>query len=267
MSDMNLAILRQRLSRLPVTEIRFLEQTGSTNDDALAWISAGAPDRSLVAADEQTAGRGRMDRHWVTRRGTSLAFSVIFKPNASDQIPFFAPLGALGVAMALETLNPMAKPLIKWPNDVLVGGKKVCGILAEASWEGDRLAGVVLGIGINIATSAVRLEDDFLFPADSLQNSLGKEVDRVDLLVEVLDQVFNWQNRLGSTEFIAEWNKRLAFRGEQVHINRPGLDEINGEVMRIGEDGLLRVRQDNGTETSVSAGDVSLRHTGWKLKE
>jgi BirA family transcriptional regulator, biotin operon repressor / biotin---[acetyl-CoA-carboxylase] ligase len=267
MSDLSLAILQQRLAGLPVGEIRFYEQTGSTNDDALAWISAGAPDGSLVAADEQTAGRGRMDRKWVTRRGTSLAFSVIFKPEASERIPFYAPLGALGVAMALETLAPGSNPLIKWPNDVLIGGKKVCGILAEAAWEGNRLAGVVLGIGINIATSAVRREDEFLFPASSLQYSLGKEIDRSCLLAEVLKLVFAWQNRLGSAEFISEWNNRLAFKGEQVHINRPGMDGITGEVMRIGQDGLIWIRQDNGTETPVSAGDVSLRQTGLKLKE
>lgn len=267
MADMDLSILQQRLSGLTMGDIRYYEQTGSTNDDALAWISAGAADRSLVVADEQTAGRGRMDRHWVTRRGTSLAFSVIFRPDASDRIPFYAPLGALGVAMALEVMVPTAEPRIKWPNDVLLGGMKVCGILAEASWEGDRLAGVVLGIGINIATSAIRLEDDFLFPADSLQHSLGKEIDRVSLLAEVLKQVFNWQNRLGSKEFMTEWNNRLAFKGEQVQINRPGLDAVTGVVMRIGEDGLLRIKQDNGTETLVSAGDVSLRQTGWKLKE
>jgi BirA family biotin operon repressor/biotin-[acetyl-CoA-carboxylase] ligase len=172
----------------------------------------------------------------------------------------------LGIALALETLTS-ANPQIKWPNDVLLGGKKVSGILAEAAWEGARLTGLVLGIGINIATSAVRLEDDFLFPADSLQHSLGRAVDRVDLLVEVLRQIFHWQNRLGSTEFITEWNNRLAFRGEQVRINRPGDEVITGEVLRIGQDGLLWIRQDDGKEIPVSAGDVSLRQTDPKPRE
>jgi BirA family biotin operon repressor/biotin-[acetyl-CoA-carboxylase] ligase len=266
MEDINLEILQRRLTGMPVSEIRYYERTGSTNDDALKWINKGAPDKSLVTADEQTAGRGRMQRHWVTRKGTSLAFSVIFRPDASDWVPFYAPLGALGMALALETLTS-ATPQIKWPNDVLLGGKKVCGILAEAAWEGDRLIGLVLGIGINIATSAVRLEDDFLFPADSLQHSLGRTVDRVELLVEVLRQIFHWQNRLGSTEFITQWNKRLAFRGEQVRINQPGMEAVTGEVLRIGQDGLLWIRQDNGKDIAVSAGDVSLRQTNPKLRE
>jgi BirA family biotin operon repressor/biotin-[acetyl-CoA-carboxylase] ligase len=266
MSNFNLDILKQRLSGLPVSQIRYYEQTGSTNDDALDWINHGAPDRSLVIADEQTAGRGRMDRRWITRKGTSLAFSVIFKPEASEQVPFYAPLGALGVALALENAAN-AHPSIKWPNDVLLGGKKVCGILAEAAWEGELLAGLVLGIGINIATSAVRLEDDFLFPADSIQHSLGKDLNRVELLAETLKQIFLWQNRLGSPDFVTEWNNRLAFRGQRVFINRPGMDGVAGEVLRIGQDGLLWIRQDNGIDISVSAGDVSLRQIGPKLNE
>jgi BirA family biotin operon repressor/biotin-[acetyl-CoA-carboxylase] ligase len=265
-NDLSPDILKQRLAGLPVSDIRYYEQTGSTNDDALEWINQGAPDKGLVVADEQTAGRGRMDRRWVTRRGTSLAFSVIFKPEATELVPFYAPLGALGVALALEAAVE-AQPSIKWPNDVLVGGKKVCGILAEAAWEGDRLAGLVLGIGINIATSAVRLEDDFLFPADSLQHSLGRALNRVELLVETLKQIFLWQNRLGSAEFMTEWNNRLAFRGQRVYINRPGMDGVAGEVLRIGQDGLLWIRQDNNIDISVSAGDVSLRQTGPKLNE
>ncbi len=266
MNDLNQESLQKHLIGLPVSAFRYFEQTGSTNDDALEWIGNGAPDGSLVIADEQTAGRGRMDRKWVTRKGTSLAFSVIFRPEGSDRVPFYAPLGALGVALALETMST-ARPQIKWPNDVLVGGKKVCGILAEASWEGDRLAGLVLGIGINIATSSVSLEDDFLFPADSLQHGLGTDLNRMDLLVEVLRHIFLWQDRVGSDAFLTEWNNRLAFQGQEVHINRPGLEGITGEVLRIGQDGKLWVRQINGKDISISAGDVSLRQTASKMDQ
>ncbi len=266
MNELNLENLQKRLTALPVSAFRYYEQTGSTNDDALAWIGNDAPDGSLVISDEQTAGRGRMDRKWVTRKGTSLAFSLIFRPEGSERVPFYAPLGALGVALALETMTT-ARPQIKWPNDVLLGGKKVCGILAEASWEGDRLAGLVLGVGINIATSSVSLEDDFLFPADSLQHGLGTDLNRIDLLVEVLRHIFLWQDRIGSEEFLAEWNNRLAFHGQEVHINRPGMEGITGEVLRIGDDGKLWIRQKNGKDISISAGDVSLRQTTAKLDQ
>ncbi len=248
-------ILRERLSHLPIAEIRYFDVTGSTNDDALAWIDLGARDGSLVMANEQTAGRGRMQRRWITRRNTSLAFTLIFRPEKTDLIPFNSPLGALGVAIALENLSD-AHPQIKWPNDVLLNGKKVCGILTEASWQGDRLAGVVIGIGINIASSAIHPEDDFIFPAGTLEKCLEKPPDRLDLLAEVIRLIFLWQPKLGSPEFLEAWNQRLAFRGKRVKINCPGQEILNGEILYIDQDGCLRVKQDNGEEVSISAGDA-----------
>jgi BirA family biotin operon repressor/biotin-[acetyl-CoA-carboxylase] ligase len=257
-TSINLEILRKRLAGLPVTDIRYFDIIGSTNDDALDWISRGASDGSLVVADEQTAGRGRMQRKWLTRKGTSLAFSLIFHPETNPNIPLYAPLGALGVAMALEKLYHV-QPRIKWPNDVLLNRKKVCGILTEASWQEDRLEGVVLGIGINIASSAVRAEDDFIFPAGTLQSVLDLPIDRLDLLVEVLKTIFSMREFLGSPEFIQAWNDRLAFKGEQVKINLPGDEFLEGSVSHISQDGLLWIRQKDGKEISISAGDVSLR--------
>jgi BirA family biotin operon repressor/biotin-[acetyl-CoA-carboxylase] ligase len=259
MSDYNLNLenIRARLSHLPISRIIYFDVTGSTNDDALAWINRGAGDGCLVVADAQMAGRGRMQRKWVTRQGTALAFSLILKPQATDRLALYAPLGALAVARALEDLTG-ASPQIKWPNDVLIDRKKVCGILVEAAWQGDELSGVVLGIGINVASSAVRLEDGFLFPADSLQNRLGKEIDRLELLAEVLRSIFFWRQQLGSPRFLQEWNQRLAFRGEQVQINCPGQGVLTGEILHIAQDGVLWIRRENGEEVPVLAGDVEL---------
>ncbi len=264
--ELNLASLQSRLSDLPVSDIRYFDVTGSTNDDALKWIDKGATDGSLIVADEQTAGRGRLQRKWVTRKGSALAFSLIFRTQETTYLPLYAPLGALGVSMALEELTD-SHPEIKWPNDVLIHGKKVCGILTEATWQGSQLAGLVLGIGINIASTAVRLEDDFLFPADSLQNSLGKQIDRTDLLVAVLRLIFLWREKLGSDDFIEEWNRRLAFRGEQVQINRPGQETLSGVLLKIAQDGLLWIRRDDGEELPVLAGDISLRIKNSKPEE
>lgn len=256
-TGLDLETLQTRLAHVPVTGIRYYDVTGSTNDDALAWIDEGAENGCLIVADVQTAGRGRLDHTWITRSASALAFSLIFKTQQTVGLPLFAPLGALGVCMALENLSGI-NPQIKWPNDVLVNRKKVCGILTEASWQGDGLVGVVLGIGINVASSAVRLDDDFRFPADSLQNSLGKQIDRMDLLVEIIRLVFLWQQKMGSGEFIQEWNRRLAFRGERVQINRPGKDILTGNVVQVSQDGLLLIRQENGEEVPVSAGDVGI---------
>jgi BirA family transcriptional regulator, biotin operon repressor / biotin---[acetyl-CoA-carboxylase] ligase len=256
--QINLELLRERLAGFPIPEIRYFDVTGSTNDDAMKWISHGALDGSLIVADEQTAGRGRFQRKWVTRKGTSLAFSLIFHPETNTNLPLYAPLGALGVALAIEELYP-AHPQIKWPNDVLLNHKKVCGILTEASWQETRLEGVVLGIGINIASSAIRAEDEFIFPASTLQSHLEKPVNRLDLLAEIIRFIFIWRQQLDSVDFIQAWNERLAFRGETVHINRPGQEILTGTIMHISQDGLLWIRQKDGKEISVSAGDVSLK--------
>jgi BirA family transcriptional regulator, biotin operon repressor / biotin---[acetyl-CoA-carboxylase] ligase len=256
--SINLERLHERLAGLPVPDIRYFDVTGSTNNDALEWITHGAQDGCLVVADEQTAGRGRFQRKWVTRKGTSLAFSLIFHPQLQTNLPLYAPLGAMGVALAMEELYS-AHPQIKWPNDVLLNRKKVCGILTEASWQEARLEGIVLGIGINIASSAVRTEDEFIFPASTLQSNLEKPVNRLDLLAEVIRFIFMWRQRLDSIDFIQAWNDRLAFRGETVQINRPGQDILSGKIMHISLDGLLWIRLKDGKEISVSAGDVSLQ--------
>ncbi|PIZ25632.1 MAG: biotin--[acetyl-CoA-carboxylase] ligase, partial [Chloroflexi bacterium CG_4_10_14_0_8_um_filter_57_5] len=140
---MNERELRRTLSDLPLGGVRYYEQTGSTNDVALAWASAGAPDLALVIADEQTAGRGRLGRKWVTPPGAALAFSLVLRPRPveRDVIPLYSALGALAVVSALEEKYGL-KPEIKWPNDVLVRGRKLCGILAEAVWLGSQAESV-----------------------------------------------------------------------------------------------------------------------------
>ncbi|MEN4100610.1 MAG: biotin--[acetyl-CoA-carboxylase] ligase, partial [Anaerolineaceae bacterium] len=118
------------LAGLPVSELRYFDSIGSTNDEALRWAEQGAPDAALVVADTQTAGRGRMDRRWVTRPGVALAFSLALRPTPveASALGLFSPLGALAVAAALrENYGLLAE--VKWPNDVLLERRKCCGIL------------------------------------------------------------------------------------------------------------------------------------------
>jgi BirA family biotin operon repressor/biotin-[acetyl-CoA-carboxylase] ligase len=254
----SLAIIQAALQGLPISDIRYFESTGSTNDDALRWIAEGAKDGSLVIANEQTSGRGRMDRKWVTRKDTSLAFSLILHPETSSHIPMFAPLGALAVALSLEKLFE-ACPQIKWPNDVLLDRRKICGILTEASWREENLQGVVMGIGINIASNAVLAADEFIFPASTLQSCLNTPVDRLEILAEVLRQIFLWQERVGSPDFLRIWGDHLAFSGEEVIVHQPGRDPATGIFTGITPEGSLIIRQESGMELVITAGDVSLR--------
>lgn len=263
---MDESLLRQRLATLPIPAMRYFPSTGSTNDEALAWAEDGAPDGALVVADEQTRGRGRMERRWVTRPGAALAFSLALRPSKAEQRQsgLFSPLGALAVSEALMADGLSAA--IKWPNDVLVAGRKVCGILAESVWQDQQLQAVVVGIGVNVSPDSVPPAGELNFPATSLETELGREVDRIDLLAGILQAFYSWRPRLGSPQFFQTWEQRLAFRGKPVCVIRAGGEEVYGQLAGIGPDGSLRLRLNDDREELVLAGEVSLRPVGWDEK-
>lgn len=256
---MDEAKLRARLAGLPIPDVRWFDALGSTNLEALRWASAGAPDGALVAADQQSAGRGRLGRKWVTNPGSALAFSLIVRPSTveKEQAGLFSPLAGLGVAFALDRLGLHSE--IKWPNDVLLGRRKTCGILAESAWVGEHLEALVLGIGVNVAPSSVPPAGELLFPATCVDAEAGRPVDRFELLAAILEEIFAWRPRLGSQDFLQTWQARLAFRGETVSVQRPGQDPLSGELLGVDAQGGLRLRDGNGIEISVLAGDVHLR--------
>ncbi len=251
--------LRSGLAGLPLPAIQYFDNLPSTNDLALAWADQGAPDFSLVAADSQSAGRGRLNRRWVTNTGVALAFSLVLRPNLHETgyLALFSPLAGLAVSLALEKLFNL-RPMIKWPNDVLLSRKKVAGILAEATWAGQTASAVILGIGINVAPSSVPPAHELLFPAISVEQETGHAVDRIALLRSVLEELLTWRPRLGSAEFFQAWESRLAFRGEWVEASQPGNAVIKGQVVRIDRDGNLILRDASGKEISITAGDLHI---------
>lgn len=253
-------ILQQLLSDLSLGEVRYRQETASTNDEALQWLEQGAPDASMVCAGIQTRGRGRMERTWYSTPGASLAFSLIL--NASlmqlETIPLLAPYAGLAVCKALEDSLGLS-PSIKWPNDVLLNDKKVAGILTEAVWDGSACKGVVIGIGVNVASGAVPPVQVVAFPAGSVEGAAGRQVDRWELLHAVMAELFRNRSTIGSADFFREWEERLAFRGAQVEVIPPAGSRILGRVMGISPAGSLRIGLDDGTTKDVEAGDVSLR--------
>lgn len=253
------ATLREHLRGLPLAEICFLAETGSTNDDAQRWLEAGAADASLVVADRQTAGRGRLDRRWVTRAGAALAFSLILRPTPAElpRLALFSPLAGLAVCDGLAACCGLSAE-IKWPNDVLLQRRKVCGVLAETNWQGDRLAGVVLGVGVNVAPSAVPPADALMFPAISVEEAAARPVPRWELLAALLRAVFSWRPKLGSPEFFHAWEERLAFKGEAVQVQRPE-GRLEGRLIGVASQGGLVLRTAAGKEEVITAGDVRLR--------
>jgi len=255
---MDVETIRARLSSLPINEIQYLPETYSTNDDALAWAQAGAPEGVIVIADKQLKGRGRLGRTWVTQPGVSLAFSIILRPtiDETEKLSLFSPLGALAVALALEEFG--LSPEIKWPNDVLVSRKKVSGILAETAWLGRHIQGVVLGIGINVASGSIPEANRLLFPATCVEEELGKPVDRLSLLEAVLRHLFAWRNQVCSGIFIEQWHKRLAFKGEKVLVRTPE-GELSGVLYDIDQNGALVLSLGGNQFQTILAGDVQLR--------
>ena len=245
---------------LQVPAIQFFESIGSTNDAATAWSGEGAVDGSLVLADTQIAGRGRHDRRWQTRPGSALAFSIILRPSdvESQMIHLFAPLGGIAVCAALRQEWKLPAE-IKWPNDILIDRKKVCGILAETSWDGGKVGAVILGIGINVAHDSIPPVDELQFPASCIDDEHGQPIPRYEILKMVVNTLFEWRKEMGKPDFFQYWQEHLAFQGEPVRIIEDGKTIVFGRQSGILPDGRLEVTTANDAKIGVSAGDVHLR--------
>ncbi len=268
--------LEKILADLSLGGIRYFDRVGSTNDEAADWAARGAPALSLVVADEQTDGRGRAGRNWYTPRGAGLAFSIVVYPTIEqrENLSRMTALGTLAVCEALKNRFDLSAK-IKWPNDVLVDGKKVAGVLVEAQWNGDRLYTMILGVGINVAPWSVEAiqsgRSGLLFPAICLESVFGRPVDRLELLHAVLAGFIYWQPRLAYPEFLQAWESRLAFRDEWVRVIADSKlgpapdDEINlspsqeGQVLGLEKDGSLRLRTRSGEIVAIQTGEVRLR--------
>jgi BirA family biotin operon repressor/biotin-[acetyl-CoA-carboxylase] ligase len=213
---------------LPLGEIRYFDSIGSTNDYAVSWIQYGPPHLSVVIANEQTAGRGRTGRQWLTPPGAALAFSVILHPDQLDSssLSLVNGLGALAVSEALIRVG--LSPQIKWPNDVLINGLKVAGVLPESHWIGDQLHGVVLGIGVNVGRAAIPPVGSVNFPAGCVEDALGRSVAREALLREMLSALIFWVGQMETPIFLQTWEKRLAFQNEQVKVIPPIGEPVEG---------------------------------------
>jgi BirA family transcriptional regulator, biotin operon repressor / biotin---[acetyl-CoA-carboxylase] ligase len=261
---MNVSSILARLANLPIPQIRYFDVIGSTNDEALRWAAKGAADGCLVIADQQTSGRGRLGRHWITTPGAALAFSLIVLPTPAEQAQsmFFTALGALAVCQALKTrLGVDAQ--IKWPNDILLEGKKTAGILAEANWMGQEMQSVVIGIGVNITAEAVPPASELLFPATNVEQSTGKTVDRIDLLRAILEEFFVWRVQLKQGGIRSAWEDRLAFKGEWVNIEEAASSgnstPLTGQIIGLDDSGSLLLRNEAGAVVQVAVGDLHLR--------
>ncbi|NPA92529.1 MAG: biotin--[acetyl-CoA-carboxylase] ligase [Chloroflexi bacterium] len=247
--------LQKRLAALPLPAWRFYDVVGSTNDVALQWAAQGAAEGCLVIADAQTQGRGRSGSRWWTTPQASLAVSLIARPLPTEReaLPRFTAWAALALAEALAQTHGL-QAAIKWPNDVLLEGRKVAGVLAETLWDGNTPQAVIVGIGVNLATQAVPPRQEVDFPATSVAHVLGTTPDRWALLDALLQRMLFWRNRLASQRFIRAWENRLAYRGEIVQAGTH-----QGVLLGLDAQGGLRLRCADGHVETLYALQGHLR--------
>lgn len=238
------------------TILRF-DTIGSTNAEALAQARRGAAEGVCVVADRQTAGRGRHGRVWISEKGAGLYFSIVLRPTLEARfLPLITLMTAVAVAETLSELYSL-KTDIKWANDVLVGEKKICGILAEMT-ETDTGRAVIVGIGINLKAS--NFPPEIAQIATSIEEETGKRPDREELL-QTLTRVFErfydiLQAGDGAQKTIAEWTRRSSYAfGKQVRVKLEG-GSFFGTTDGLDESGSLRVKTETGETRIVRAGDV-----------
>jgi BirA family biotin operon repressor/biotin-[acetyl-CoA-carboxylase] ligase len=230
-------------------EVRFYERTDSTNGVAVQWLRENAPAGSVVVADQQLKGRGRLGRTWLTPPGVALAVSVILRPRIKD-LALISLLGAVAIAELCDHAGA-ANVGIKWPNDVQIEGRKVSGVLPEAVWNGSQFVGVVLGMGVNVRVEfrGTGLENT----AISLESAVKAPLGRLDLLVYLLARADYWAVRLDSPMLFEAWKQRLTTLGQRVSING-----ISGTAEAVDRQGALLIRSDDGALHRMIAGDIAL---------
>jgi BirA family biotin operon repressor/biotin-[acetyl-CoA-carboxylase] ligase len=247
------------LSDLPLGDIRYFNSIGSTNDEAMKWAARGVRDLSLIVADEQTAGRGRLDRPWFTPPATALAFSLILRPRPEEMAHLSRIVGLAALALVDAIGKLRLAPQIKWPNDILLNGRKVAGVLIELTWVEEEVDYVVIGMGVNVAKGSSPTTDVLRFPAISLEHILGQVPDRRQLLHDILASFISLRPHLHSDSFLTAWEKSLAYYGKEVRAELGGGRVVIGLISGLEPDGGLKIRDENGKTVTVQFGDVRLR--------
>jgi BirA family biotin operon repressor/biotin-[acetyl-CoA-carboxylase] ligase len=241
-------------------DIRVFEQTTSTNDVIEKLARDGVKEGVVVFAESQTRGRGRLGRKWLSPAYKGLWFSILLRPDLRPQETTqltVASATALCRAIASETgLNPE----IKWPNDILVGGKKVAGVLTELSAELDRVKHVILGIGVDVNQGAAEFPAELRKQATSLRIEAGRTFSRADLATAILRELDNDYERICAGQFAEvadEWEARCQTIGRDVTI-QIGNRRVQGRAESLGESGELLLRTEHGHLERISGGDVTL---------
>ena len=237
-------------------------QIDSTNKRAKECAFDGAPEGMLILADEQTQGKGRLNRSWISPPGTGIWFSLILRPPIPPvDAPKITAMAGAAVVKAIERVTGLAAG-IKWPNDIVLGGKKVCGILTEINADLDLIHYVVVGIGLNVNMRPEDFPDEIRPIATSLRIEKGTVVNRnqmIQAILESMEEIYLEYIKDRDFRRVLEICKsRSVILGKQVRVL--GLnEEFRGTAVDLDDDGSLLVKKDDGQVCKVLSGDVSVR--------
>ncbi len=253
-------LARMPLNQIIGRDIRVFEQTGSTNDIAEKLARDGAVEGVVVFAESQTRGRGRMGRQWLSPSRKGLWLSVLLRPRmrpeAATQITIAA---ATALARAIQRVCHL-DPEIKWPNDLLLKGRKVAGILTEMSAELDRIKSLIVGVGVDVNVERQDLPAEIEKTATSLRIESGAAVNRADLATAYLSELDREYHRICAGEFAQiadEWESKCVTIGCNVSISI-GNRQIVGRAESLDADGALMIRSPHGHLERIIGGDVLL---------
>ena len=259
---MEISKIRKRLSAETAGNKLFVYgEVGSTND-VLAELFGknAADDGTVVIADSQTAGRGRLGRKWISPAGKNLYLSVLFRPDiAPRRSPVFTFLGSLALESVFSGYG--VEVSIKWPNDILAGGKKMAGILTEMGCSDGKVDYLIIGVGVNLNLSEgfIRGEmKDVSEKVTSLSILLGEDVDREEFAAGLIDSLRRFRSMFveaGADAVIRLWSERWGMVGREISIDADG-ETLRGVVERVDENGFLRLRTRDGGLSKVTAGDA-----------
>ncbi|HEY5043590.1 MAG TPA: biotin--[acetyl-CoA-carboxylase] ligase [Verrucomicrobiae bacterium] len=254
--------LLARLGKTKVVgrDIRVFEQTTSTNDVMEKLARDGVKEGVVVFAESQTKGRGRLGRKWMSPIRKGLWFSVLLRPDLRPQeTTQLTVASAAALRRAIKSVTGLSAD-IKWPNDLLIGGKKVVGILTEMSAELDRVRHVILGIGVDVNQSVTEFPAELRKTATSLKIETGGEISRAELAVEILRELDLDYARICGGKFpqlADEWESGCATIGRNISVQM-GVRTIRGCAESLDDDGALLVRTEHGHLERIIGGDVTL---------
>ena len=252
---MNLRLIRATLATERIGQaLLFLPATTSTMDVARRHAERGAAEGLVALADEQTAGRGRLGRQWVAPAGVNLLGTLLLRPTR-EQAALLSMVAPLAVAEAAASVGVEAR--FKWPNDVLVGGRKLAGILIEGAFQGDSPSYALVGIGLNVNLETAA-EPSIAAIATSLRDITGTACSREAVLATLLTACERHYMATSAADLRALWRDRLDTLGQAVQATFAGRTE-EGVAEDVDREGGLILRRPDGSRVMISAGDVTLR--------